>query len=277
MPQMRYFQVLRGGSRLSSSKKYWRYKKTQKTSSTSSTPKNPKIQELKNLIDSIPANGFNPTTVNSSGRTYRRVQTIHSNIITLVNKLLIPQDPDICNSFNKKKGEVEKIFDNACNLYIHGDNNESKVSSPILAASYRQEYLNDNIKRRMEEMPEALLLKVNGLRRNFGIKKFRNSNQIFNKIRKGESIEKKLYSYRVKPHQISTSISFIQDQLPVIARMTRNAKMDGHRFSNMPVFSLGGTAITQLWNNYTAMNPDTNARIGRDIFFKVAKFMCKKG
>ena len=39
------------------------------------------------------------------------------------------------------------MFENACDLYIHGDNVTSKVSASILAASFRQDYLNKNINR----------------------------------------------------------------------------------------------------------------------------------
>ena len=90
-------------------------------------------------------------------------------------------------------------------------------------------------------------------------------------------MEKRVYRYRVKPHQIATSISFLQDQLPVIAGMTRTAKIDGHSFKNMPVYSLGGKSIFHLFDNYKDLNPVQNLRIGRDNFVKVTQFMCKKG
>ena len=41
-----------------------------------------------------------------------------------------------------------------------------------------------------------------------------------------------------------------KEQLSVIAGMAQNAKIDGHNFRNMPVYSSGGNTMTTLFDDY---------------------------
>ena len=137
------------------------------------------IKDINNLLHTIPKNGFKTESLASKGRTYRRAQLLHLKTLTLVNKLLIPEEPSLCCTFSVKEEDSEKMFDNACDLYLRGDNTTSAVSAAIMASSFRQEYLHRNIQQRVNEMPVSLYSKLNGNRHGFGLRKYRYSHYVF--------------------------------------------------------------------------------------------------
>ena len=83
------------------------------------------------------------------------------------------------------------------------------------------------------------------------------------------------YTYK-KTEKILTSIIYLQGQHPIIAGMTRTIKIDGHRFENMPVYSLGGKSLVALSKSYVEIQPDKSISIGRHNIKKIGKLLCNK-
>ena len=92
----------------------------------------------------------------------------------------------------------------------------------------------------------------------------------------GRPVPQRFYAYRVQPERIATSMQFLQGQLPVIAGLTRNVKISGHLFQNLPVYSSGGHSLTGLFESYSRLYPKEH-RIGRTNFLGISRMMCKKG
>ena len=67
----------------------------------------------------------------------------------------------------------------------------------------------------------------------------------------------------------------MQDQLPIIPGKMRNAKIDGHRFLNLPAYSLGGKSLITLFEKYKILH-DLPNRIGRTNLIAVARLLCTK-
>ena len=75
----------------------------------------------------------------------------------------------------------------------------------------------------------------------------------------------------------ATSIAYLQNHLPIIAVMTRTAKIDGYKFKTMSVNSLGGHSLMDLFGNYNELHPTKATWLGRNNFLKIGQILCKKG
>jgi len=223
---------------------------------------NPYIDEIYSLLKEIPKIGFSEKLITKRGRSFFRAQNIHANAMRLLHSLLIPDNPELCSTFDMKGAKADKMLDNTCDLFLNGDNMTSMVCASLLSQSYRQNTIKDSIDEHIDTMSVSQTQKINKHRLSFGNAKFRSSKELFIKLRLGQSVPKRAYSYRIKPEQIATSIQYLLTQLPVIAGMTRTAKIDGYSFRNLPVHSRGGKNILHLFTEYKNLHTDENTRVG---------------
>ena len=237
----------------------------------------PDITAIIKLLNSIPDKGYHVESIRKKGRTYDRAKHIHTNIIKALHRLLIPEDPKTCSMFNIKLGQDSPMFDHACDLYLRGDNPTSAVCAALMAKSFHQQHIKVSIEKRIDEMPVSVICKINKHRQGFGDMRFKSSRHLFKKLQVGKSVVNRVYPYRISPEKIATSIAYLQNQLPVIAGMTRTAKIDGYKFPNMSVYSLGGHSLMDLYGNYKELHPTKATRLGRTNFLKIGRLLCKKG
>ena len=134
----------------------------------------------------------------------------------------------------------------------------------------------DLMEKREDTMVMSMSVHIKEGRSTFGKYKFHGSRTLFSKLMIGNPVPPRFYSYWVKPEQIATSIQFLQEQLPVIPGLTRNIKINGHLFQNLPVYSSGGHSLVCLFASYGRVYPKEH-RIGRNNFLEIGKMMCKKG
>ena len=77
------------------------------------------------------------------------------------------------------------------------------------------------------------------------------------------------------PKKIATVIKSLEDSLPVKAGRTHNVIIGEFTFRHLPLYEGGGQILHQLLNQYKEHN--SNCRVDKHIFSKIAKGMTKKG
>jgi len=102
------------------------------------------------------------------------------------------------------------------------------------------------------------------------------SRKLFKDLYLGQPVPNRKYSYHVHPERIATFIQYLMEQLPVVAEMTWNTKIDGHTFCNMPVYSRGSISLMALSHDYRRLNPNKKLSIGRNNFLKIVFYYAKK-
>ena len=225
----------------------------------------------------MPKNGFSSKNMRRS--TYFKAKYIFTTNVEKIAARIIPDNPGMCYQFLERQHEKKelKACTNLIDLFLFGDNETSTFAATVLSSSFTNENLHIAITTRIEELPLSKTRRIKEGRKNFGRTKFSTHRCMFKDLLKGQPLRKRQYKHRLKPEQISTSIKYFQEQLPIIPGMTRNAKIDGHVFPNLPVHSLGGKSLTKLFRNYCTMFPMKKNRIGQTNFVKMGKLLCKRG
>lgn len=129
----------------------------------------------------------------------------------------------------------------------------------------------------MKQRLYLYLEKVTTIPRDLALFRFQTSKHLFQNLKFGKCVLKRAYSYLVKPEWMATSICYIQNQLHVIARMTRTANINGQSFWSSFSYSLGGKSIIDLFKNYKDLYPANETRLGRYNFLKVTQVLAKRG
>ena len=58
--------------------------------------------------------------------------------------------------------------------------------------------------------------------------------------------------------------------------MIRDATIDGHIFTNLPVYETGGKSQVNVYDNYKLLTPKED-QLGRTTFLNVIKLLTKRG
>jgi len=89
-------------------------------------------------------------------------------------------------------------------------------------------------------------------------------------------VPKHNYTYQIDSTKLSTAITFLQESLCVKPGVTRDVRIAGNTFKNMPVYERSGKnieSINEAYNNTFA----EGERVGRDTFVELTKLLTKKG
>ena len=244
-----------------------------------------KLGALYKHSSGIPKNGFKAHDMDTKGRTYRRAKKIFNDIYNELCNIFVPDDPDICHSFLMKDKDINVnsglalLQNNLIDLYFHGTNDVSTICGSVIAQSYPMERSIQLLQDAFEGVNLSNFRAIPSSRINLGRKRMTSLRAKFDMLMKKEDIScvRRKYPFRVKPYMIATAIQYLQEQLPVIAGRTRNAKIDGHIFRNLPVHSIGGKSFILLFEQYKILHPNKKRRIGRTNFITVGKMLCMRG
>lgn len=241
-------------------------------------------ESLISHINKIPKNGYKTNDMVINSRTRRRAKELFKTIYLELASSMFPGNPELCFDFisiprSKLEDKYAKLQNNVLDLYFFGEPSISQVCTSILAISLSNKEAKRAVEKRKEELaksrPEA---SIRSERFIFGKFKFRQYKRVYGKLSSGESIEKRKYTYRVKPERIVTCIQFLQGQLTEVSGSPkRNVTIEGGQvIKDLPVYSQGSMSLMKLFDDYQVTYPDNDARIGRSLFLQVGKMLCRK-
>ena len=72
-----------------------------------------------------------------------------------------------------------------------------------------------------------------------GKNQFASLREVFQVLRSGRGVPKQNYTYRIDPIKLSTAMTFLQESLCVKPGVTRDVRIAGNTFKNMPVYERG--------------------------------------
>ena len=235
------------------------------------------------IWDKIPEKGYSIAQLtDNTTRTFRRAKSNFLRRLFKLSTSMCPNNPLLCNNFiedtvpEKEHQELLVLKNNLTHLYLTANNDVSTVCATLLGKSLHHRQIQSSITDTFENIvdPECSV-KISRLK--FGKEKFTKTKKLFETLCLGTALPKRQYPFRVDPSCVATCIQYLQGQLPIIAGKTRNVKVDGNMFKNLPVYSRGGKAIEKLCQDYHRVFPDKKCRIGQRNFSKVVRMLCKKG
>ena len=105
---------------------------------------------------------------------------------------------------------------------------------------------------------------------------FASSREVFQVLRRGRGVPKQNYTHQIDSIKLSTAMTFLQETLCVKPGVTRDVRITGDTFKNMPVYKRGGKSIESINDAYNIIFSE-GERVGRNTFVELTKLLTKKG
>lgn len=109
-----------------------------------------------------------------------------------------------------------------------------------------------------------------------GSEKFSSLRKTYKVLRSGKSVPRHNYTFRIDAEKIENTISFLQESLQLKPGCTRNVKVGGHLFKNIPVYIRGGITAQYLFDTYVD-SVGQDKHVGRTTFFELTNLLTKRG
>ena len=245
-----------------------------------------KIQTMLDLVGEtkpdamakMPLDGFCFGKVDSddvtTSRTFNRAKGLFSTLAFRIAALVCPDhDADLVASLSigPTPTRDSKLRCNTIRLALIGEREPATAAASLLSASYPHDVLREFFE---ESWPEV---DVPTSRRTIGEDKFTSLRRTHDIIQDGMSVPKHSYNYRVSVVALRLAMEYMMDVLQLRPGATHSVKVDGHVFSNLPVYDRGGKNMEVLFADYKNAITEPDDRIGLKTYSTLLKMLTKRG
>jgi len=225
-------------------------------------------------------NGFDPGSLNNpSSRAFERAQRIVRTMTKQICNLVSPSNPSFKSTMMDKKMTIEasmqKFTKNVSDLIFLGNRNTRIIVQSVLVSSFERKFIQTFLSKETDRYigtENEVRAKAKSL---MGKVQFTSLRKVFQVLKRGRGVPKHNYTYRIDSTKLSTAITFLQESRCVKPGVTRDVRIAGNTFKNMPVYERGGKnieSINEAYNNTFA----EGERVGRDIFVELTQLLTKK-
>ena len=240
-----------------------------------------KIPNEEVILDQISSLG-NHNLLKGNHVQQRIFRIVHMVNTALFDLLCIPQDAskvkdrffiDACNpTTNRVVSKHDKLVENLLTLGFHGTQSTSIIAQSALATTFSKRMCAILYRRSIASNPERDELPP--MKKLIGRKKITSLRKVFRVLKNGKPIPKYNYTFRVAPAKLTSAVHYIESTLQVKPGLSRNIKLGGHLFRNLPIYDRGGQATKDLYAAYKRSFDDT---LGLPTFRDLVKLLTKRG
>ena len=233
------------------------------------------------VIDQISGRGDH--TLSKGRRVQQRIIHIADAINTaLFDLLCVSEDANkvkenffsrACDrAMNKIVSRHDNLVENVTTLGFHGNRSTSIIAQSVLATTFSRSECALLYRRSIDSNPERHLLPPS--KKFIGSKKIASLRKVFVVLKDGKDIPKYNYTFRVTPAKLTSAVHYIESTLQVKPGTSRNIKLGGFVFRNLPIFCRGGQSVEDLFHAYKSSCDET---LGLPTFRDLVKSLTKRG